>query len=124
MLKDEAIPSVKLGTPAASAVAVLNRANLGAVLIIDEACKVKGIVTDGDVRRAMVEDLDLSTVKVDEMMTVDPVTIQGDVQAVDALSIMQQHEITILPIVDEGSGLIGILHLHNLLGKGEFRFLV
>ncbi len=124
MLKDEAIPSVKLGTPAASAVAVLNRENIGAVLIIDEACKVRGIVTDGDVRRAMVEDLNLSTIKVDEMMTVDPVTIQGDVQAVDALSIMQQHEITILPIVDKRLGLIGILHLHNLLGKGEFRFLV
>jgi arabinose-5-phosphate isomerase len=52
------------------------------------------------------------------------VTIRGGVQAVDALSIMQQHEITILPIVGEDSGLIGILHLHDLLGKGEFRFLV
>jgi arabinose-5-phosphate isomerase len=124
MLQGEAIPSVKLGTPASSAVAVLNRANLGAVLIIDEECRVTGIVTDGDVRRAMVEGRDLSAAKVDKMMTVDPVTIRGGVQAVDALSIMQQHEITILPIVGEDSGLIGILHLHDLLGKGEFRFLV
>ncbi|MBU0945952.1 MAG: KpsF/GutQ family sugar-phosphate isomerase [Proteobacteria bacterium] len=124
MLQGEAIPSVKLGTPAIAAVIVLNRANLGAVLIVDEESRVRGIVTDGDVRRAMVEGRDLSTAKVDEMMTVDPFTIRGGVQAVDALSIMQQHEITILPIVGEGSGLIGILHLHDLLGKGEFRFLV
>ncbi|MBU1139392.1 MAG: KpsF/GutQ family sugar-phosphate isomerase [Proteobacteria bacterium] len=124
MLKGEAIPSVKMGTSALSAMAVLNRENLGAVLIIDEESRVRGIITDGDVRRAMVEGRDLSTAKVDEMMTVDPVTIRGGVQAVDALSIMQQHEITILPIVGESAGLIGILHLHDLLGKGEFRFLV
>ena len=124
MLKGDAIPSVQMGTPAASAVAVLNRENLGAVLITDEGCKVRGIVTDGDVRRAMVERRDLSTAKVDEMMTGDPITIQGGIQAVDALSIMQQHEITILPIVGENAELIGILHLHDLLGKGEFRFLV
>lgn len=124
MLQGEAIPSVKKGTPAVSAVEVLNRENLGAVLIVDGACRIKGIITDGDVRRAMVEGLALSTTKVEELMTVDPITIRGDVQAVDALSIMQQHEITILPIVGEGSELIGILHLHDLLGKGEFRFLV
>jgi arabinose-5-phosphate isomerase len=45
-------------------------------------------------------------------------------QAADALSIMQRHEITVLPIVDRERKLAGILHLHNLLGKGEFRFLV
>ena len=37
---------------------------------------------------------------------------------------MQQHEVTILPVVDENAQLLGILHLHDLLGKGEFRLLV
>ncbi len=124
MLQGDAIPSAQMGTSALSAVAVLNRANLGAVLIVDPMKKVRGIITDGDVRRAMVESRDLATAKVDEMMTADPVTIHGSVQAVDALSIMQRHEITILPIVGESEELIGILHLHDLLGKGEFRFLV
>jgi arabinose-5-phosphate isomerase len=57
-------------------------------------------------------------------MTVSPITIQDHVQAVDALSIMQRHEITVLPVVDNENVLQGIAHLHDLLGKGEFRFLV
>jgi len=124
MLKGEAVPCVSKGTTVAEAVAVLNRENLGAVLIADENRKVPGIITDGDVRRAVAEGKDLKSVKVDELMTASPVTIRDTMQAVDALSIMQQHEITVLPIVGEKEEMIGILHLHDLLGKGEFRFLV
>ncbi len=57
-------------------------------------------------------------------MTPEPVCIDGNMLAADALSILQRHEITILPIVDEENKLVGMLHLHDLLGKGEFRFLV
>ena len=59
-----------------------------------------------------------------ELMTPDPVTIVSDKQAVDALSIMQRHEITVLPVTDKDGRMQGILHLHDLLGKGEFRFLL
>jgi arabinose-5-phosphate isomerase len=57
-------------------------------------------------------------------MTKNPICIGPEQLAADALSIMQKHEITALPIVDEEKRLLGLLHLHNLLGKGEFRFLV
>ena len=124
MLKGDAIPSVKRKATAAEAVSVLDRGNLGAVLIIDEKSEVLGIITDGDVRRTVAERKELKSVYADELMTASPVTIQATMQAVDALSIMQKHEITILPIVGKQNELIGILHLHNLLGKGEFRFLV
>ena len=124
MLKGDAIPSVEKGTAVAEAVNVLNRENLGAVLIVDDNHHISGIITDGDVRRAVAEGNDPKTVKVDDFMTAGPVTIPDFMQAVDALSIMQQHEITILPVVGGNEELIGILHLHNLLGKGEFRFLV
>ncbi len=124
MLKGDAVPSVEHGTTVADAVGVLNRENIGAVLIIDRLRKVEGIITDGDVRRAVAEGCELKSIMVDDLMTAGPVTISDSMQAVDALSIMQQHEITILPIVGGGGEMIGILHLHDLLGKGEFRFLV
>ena len=89
-----------------------------------ESRQVEGLVTDGDVRRYVASNLDLSQTRVAEVMTSDPITISGDIQAVDALSIMQRHEVTILPVVDIDSRLTGILHLHDLLGKGEFRFLL
>jgi len=124
MQQGDSIPRVLAGTLAIDAVTVLNSKNLGAVLIIDQGNKLLGIITDGDVRRAVAESNDLTTISVENFMTADPVSSEANIQAVDALSILQQYEITILPIVGEDKTLVGILHLHNLLGKGEFRLLV
>ncbi len=124
MQQGDSIPCVLAGTLAIDAVTVLNSKNLGAVLIIDQKNKLLGIITDGDVRRAVAESRDITTISVENFMTADPVSSEANIQAVDALSILQQHEITILPIVGEDKKLVGILHLHNLLGKGEFRLLV
>ena len=108
----------------AEAVAELNDKSLGAVIVTGDSLQVEGIVTDGDVRRYVASNLDLHGTRVEEAMTINPITISGDIQAVDALSIMQRHEVTILPVVDGDRRLTGILHLHDLLGKGEFRFLL
>ncbi len=123
MLTGEQVPQVSNGTSIRSAVAELNSKNLGAVVVLGMARHVDGIMTDGDVRRYVAGGLDLDT-PVRDVMTRNPVTITGDKQAVDALSIMQRHEITVLPVVDHEAGMLGILHLHDLLGKGEFRFLL
>ncbi len=95
-----------------------------AVIVTGESRQVAGIVTDGDVRRYVASNLDMRNTRVEEAMTADPITISDNTQAVDALSIMQRHEVTILPVVDGERRLTGILHLHDLLGKGEFRFLL
>ena len=124
MLKGEAVPSASDEATVAESVLVLNQKNLGAVLIVDGDSKVLGIITDGDVRRAVAEGKNLESIKVCQLMTASPITIKENMQAVDALSIMQRHEITVLPIVGDRGEVTGILHLHDLLGKGEFRFLV
>jgi arabinose-5-phosphate isomerase len=124
MLTGEHIPMVQENTSLRQAIMILNAKNLGAVLIVDEAQRVKGIITDGDIRRMVAKEVNLDTRRAAEYMTPTPKTISKDLLAADALSIMQQHEITILPITDEQGRLIGILHLHDLLGKGEFRFMV
>ncbi|MFA7348832.1 MAG: CBS domain-containing protein, partial [Desulfurivibrionaceae bacterium] len=59
-----------------------------------------------------------------EAMTAKPKTITTELLAADALSIMQRHEITFLAVTDHSGKLAGVLHLQDLLGKGEFRFLV
>lgn len=123
MLKGDQVPAVQKGTLVSEALEELNRKNIGAVLIA-EGKKLAGIITDGDIRRAVLKQCWFAAVKVEDIMTSDPKTISSNVLAADALSIMQQHEITILPIVDEEKAIEGILHLHDLLGKGEFKFLV
>jgi len=124
MLTGNDVPLVQGAEPAARAIEVLNEKNLGAVLIMGEGEKILGIVTDGDVRRSVAMGKELTRLSAADIMTADPVAIDGSILAADALSIMQRHEITVLPIVNGSGRLAGILHLHDLLGKGEFRFLV
>lgn len=124
MLAGENIPRVSSADSAADAIRVLNEKNNGAVLVIDKDNEIAGIITDGDVRRAVINMQGFATLTAAELMTVKPICIDGEQLAADALSVMQKYEITALPIVDRGNKLVGLLHLHNLLGKGEFRFLV
>ncbi len=123
MLVGDKIPFVFEQATLQEAISVLNEKNIGAVIVVDRHKLVRGIITDGDLRRLIIEDVvhetDMKTV-----MTARPITITGDLLAADALSIMQRHEITVLPVTDSDDKLSGILHLHDLLGKGEFRFLV
>ncbi|MDI6789241.1 MAG: KpsF/GutQ family sugar-phosphate isomerase [Thermodesulfobacteriota bacterium] len=124
MLKGKEIPVVPIGAHLSEAIKELNKKNIGAVLITREKQKLAGIITDGDIRRAILRYDRLDSIKVEEIMTTGPKAISADMLAADALSIMQKHEITVLPIVDTKKNIKGILHLHDLLGKGEFKFLV
>ena len=124
MLTKERIPAIHRDETALKAIQILNEKNIGAVIIIDDDRHVSGIVTDGDIRRYIAGDLAFHTLKAKDMMTPDPISIDETILAADALSIMQRHEITVLPIIDTERKMVGILHLHDLLGKGEFRFLV
>ncbi len=124
MLPAAQVPAVSPDTVLRAAVRVLNEKNLGAVLVCDGEGGIAGILTDGDVRRLILQGVDWDATRVSTVMTRAPKTIQPDLLAADALSIMQQHEITALPVADHAGRLAGLLHLHDLLGKGEFRFLV
>jgi len=123
MLSGDRIPLVGDGATMQEAIQELNEKSFGAVIVAGADRRVEGIVTDGDVRRFVASGLDPKRIPVRRAMTPEPKTISVGKQAVDALSIMQHHEVTVLPVVDESRKMIGILHLHDLLGKGEFRFL-
>lgn len=123
MLTAEQIPVVAVDSTLAEAVAVLNERNLGAVLVM-AGTDLLGIITDGDIRRLVSSGDTLAMRTIEEVMTRAPKTIDEQLLAADALSIMQQHEITFLPVHNAAGRLVGALHLQDLLGKGEFRFMV
>lgn len=125
MLTGDYVPRVSKETSLRATIEVLNEKNIGAVLIVNNRENVVGIITDGDIRRLVSRSpLDLDHRPAVDKMTPDPKTINQNLLAADALSIMQEHEITVLPVTDDNERLVGILHLHDLLGKGEFRFMV
>lgn len=123
MLTDKQIPRVRADASLLEAISVLNDVNIGAVLIMQNQ-DVVGILTDGDIRRMVNNSMRFDALNVSDIMTSDPKSIEEDLMAADALSIMQRHEVTVLPVKDSENRLVGILHLHDLLGKGEFRVLV
>ncbi|TKB12164.1 SIS domain-containing protein [Desulforhopalus sp. IMCC35007] len=124
MFQGDDIPMVRPQLSAAESIVALNEKDTGVVLVVDENNTILGIVTDGDVRRCVVKNGGITDITAEQLMTKNPICIGPEQLAADALSIMQKHEITALPIVDAEKRLLGLLHLHNLLGKGEFRFLV
>ncbi len=124
MLTGDKIPAVKKDAFLSDAIEILNTRNIGAVLVLDEKNHLIGILTDGDIRRLVVKSADLGKKIVADTMTPSPKTIQEDQLAADALSIMQRHEVTVLAVVNVQNEVTGILHLHDLLGKGEFSVLI
>lgn len=122
MLKDEAIPMVPTGTPMMIAVKEIDRKGLGATLVIDADKKLLGIITDGDIRRLITKDQPIMQLIVNQAMTSSPKCALDNSPAYDALYLMERHQITVLPIVNKAKQVCGILHLHDILGKGEFKF--
>ena len=123
MLTGPEVPVVKAGTPMNEAIRELDSKGLGALLVLDGYEKVAGIITDGDIRRAVLRlGKSLDACRVEDVMTRDPKRVTPDTMAADALALMERHLITVLPVVNGESRLAGIVHLHDLLGKGEFKF--
>ena len=76
-----------------------------------------GIITDGDLRRMLQKNEDISGITAEEIMTPDPKTITAGSLVVEALSIMRKHNITQLPVFDNDQ-YVGVIHLHDILKEG------
>lgn len=122
MLLGEAIPRVSPDTLVPAALVEMSVKGLGATLVVGKDSEILGIFTDGDLRRALNTNPDVTSRPVGEVMTQRPRTVSMDGSVAEALEIMEHHQITVLPVVDGSRKLQGILHLHDLLGKGKIRF--
>jgi arabinose-5-phosphate isomerase len=122
MIAPKSMICVSEGTPMTEAVIAVDRGGLGAVLVTNRRRQLSGIITDGDIRRMVVSGRPIADLVVEDVMTKNPRTQEQNAPTYDALYIMEQHQITVLPIVDSNKEVKGILHLHDILGKGEFKF--
>lgn len=112
---DAEIPRVDAGTSMADAVLEMTAKRLGVTAVVDDAGHLVGIVTDGDLRRALAAGGDVTSRVVSEVMSRHPKTIPSDALAALAVATMEEHAITVLFIVDGDGCLVGVIHLHDLL---------
>ncbi len=122
MLTGKNVPKVQQEQSMQEAIEEINRLQLGVALVVKEGNILVGIVTDGDIRRHLLTHENIYGALVAEVMTKHPKTLGPDSLASRALSIMEKNQITILPIVNPIRKVRGVLHLHDILGKGAFRF--
>ncbi|MCP4681551.1 MAG: KpsF/GutQ family sugar-phosphate isomerase [Desulfobacterales bacterium] len=122
MVTGDKIPVALEGILMKEAIKKINHFDLGALFITQEDTTLLGIITDGDLRRVILAKGAILELYVDEVMIKNPKTVTMDMPVYDALNIMEHYEITVLPVVDQNGRVKGILHLHDILGKGAFKF--
>ncbi|HSB71876.1 MAG TPA: KpsF/GutQ family sugar-phosphate isomerase [Candidatus Methylomirabilis sp.] len=118
MHRGEGLPLVDQGVTMREAIPIISGKRLGMTGVTDGQGRLVGIITDGDLRRALQRWPDLLEREVRTVMTPDPKCIARSHLAAGAVQIMEQHAITSLLIVDETGRPEGVIHLHDLLRAG------
>jgi len=111
------LPVVSPQTPVKDAIIEISSKRLGAAAVIKKDGSLAGIITDGDIRRMLEKNSDISGIKARDIMTSKPKTVKRGDFAVDALSMMQKRNITQVIVMD-GKKVAGFVHLHDLLKEG------
>jgi arabinose-5-phosphate isomerase len=123
MLDRHATPEVDENASLQEILSSINRQNLGFTLVTS-GNRLLGIITDGDLRRSLEKGAAVHECCSKDLMTQNPMTIYEHRTAAEALEIMERKLITALAVLNENRELTGIVHLHDLLGRGEVKFTV
>jgi len=114
MRTGQAVPRVPCGTPLRQAVLEMSRGALGMTAVVDTHDVVRGVFTDGDLRRAVQNGAEPNALQVDDVMSSEPKTIGPDALAAEAVQLMERHKISQVLVVNEHGALVGALNLHDL----------
>jgi len=112
------IPSVTTQTPIKDVIIEISKKRLGTTAVLEND-KIVGIITDGDLRRMLKDNTDISNLIASDIMSRNPKTIEANAMAIKALETMENNNITQI-LVDDNSKYIGVVHLHDLLKEGIF----
>lgn len=116
MKTGESNSAVSVGTSLKDAIVVMSQKALGIINVVD-GDKLAGVFTDGDLRRALANNIDVYHILIDELMICTPVVISSDIMAIEALKLMNDKGISALPVVDDGV-LTGTIRINDITGMG------
>jgi len=114
MRKGADIPAVKADCSLVSALLEITKKGLAMTAVVDDAYRVLGVFTDGDLRRLLETRHDFTNVSIAEVMHKNPRMIGSDKLAVEAVKLMETHRINQLLVADPDGTLVGALHIHDL----------
>lgn len=112
------IPRVRADATVSQAIVEMTRKRLGMTAVVDDAGRVLGIYTDGDLRRTLESSADPHATAVVDVMTPDGKSIRPDALAAEAAQMLQEHRIQALLVLDDAGDLVGALNFQDLLAAG------
>lgn len=112
------VPVVTTDTPLRDALLEMTHKGLGMTAISDGDGHLRGIFTDGDLRRALDQSVDVHSTPIREVMTSDCKIARADMLAAEGLRLMETHKINALIVLDETDRIAGALNMHDLLRAG------
>jgi len=119
LMRTRDLPIIDTKTTLKEAVVTMSEGKLGTVLLVDENKKFIAILSDGDLRRALMEeDFSLDHLAIDYASTHPKIYDNTQLLASEALEIIENDRIQLLPITNEKREIIGVLHIHDLINAG------
>lgn len=119
LMQKENLPTISKDAKLKDAILSISEGRLGTTLIVDENTKLLGLLSDGDVRRALLSDSFSLEDEVLKYATLNPMTCQNaDMLASDALVLIEEKKIQLLVVTDKNKNIKGVLHIHTLIEKG------
>lgn len=116
---NDAVPRAREDMRVREALLEMSAKRLGTLFVVDAAGALRGVVTDGDLRRLFQREADPLARRVDEIMTASPRTTTAEALAIDALRTMETGSpVTCLAVVDAAGRVTGALHIHDLIRAG------
>ncbi|MBR6877583.1 MAG: KpsF/GutQ family sugar-phosphate isomerase [Neisseriaceae bacterium] len=115
MHKNQDLPAVLEHTFLRNAIIQMSEKGLGLLGITDDSGSLKGVFTDGDLRRLFEQHNNLSSFTISDVMTANPITISPNALASEAVKLMQQKSINSLLVTDQQGKLVGALNVNTLL---------
>ncbi len=112
------LPAVKAGASISEALLEMTSKGLGMTGVLDDAGKLVGIYTDGDLRRTLDRNIDVRSQPIESVMTKDPITIDPQTLAAEVVQLMRLRAINGLFVVDKSGNVLGALNMHDLLRAG------
>jgi arabinose-5-phosphate isomerase len=113
-----ALPRIAATASAQEAILEMTSKKLGMTTVLDAQGRCVGVVTDGDLRRALQKGVTIGTATARDLASTRPRTIGPDELAARAVQVMEQHAITSLVVLEADGSLVGVLHMHDLLKSG------
>ena len=119
LISKNELPKVNEEETVAKVIVEISQKRLGVTAVVQNE-KIKGIITDGDIRRMLSKTTKIDNFTAKDIMSSSPKTIHKDAMAIEALDALETNNISQILVVDDNNNYVGVVHLHDLIKEGIF----